>query len=87
MKAQTLVLIAALTTQPLLVPANAAGCLKGAAVGGVAGHYEGHHAILGAISGCVIGRHMAAKQRREEEQRRQAAGTFAHGTQGNRATD
>ena len=28
------------------VLANAAGCLKGAAVGGVAGHFAHHHAIL-----------------------------------------
>jgi hypothetical protein len=28
-------------------PANAAGCLKGAVVGGVAGHYVGHHGVLG----------------------------------------
>jgi hypothetical protein len=41
--------------------ADAAGCLKGAAVGAVAGHYYHHHAILGAIAGCAIGHHMAAK--------------------------
>jgi hypothetical protein len=36
-------------------PAYAAGCLKGAAVGGVAGHLAGHHAVLGAGAGCIIG--------------------------------
>jgi hypothetical protein len=43
-------------------PAEAAGCLKGAAVGGVAGHYLGHHGVLGAAAGCVIGRHQANKR-------------------------
>jgi outer membrane lipoprotein SlyB len=42
--------------------ANAKGCLKGAAVGGVAGHYASHHGILGAVAGCVIGRHEANKR-------------------------
>lgn len=43
---------------------NAKGCLKGAAVGGVAGHYTGHHGLLGAAAGCVIGRHEANKRDR-----------------------
>jgi uncharacterized protein YcfJ len=42
-----------------LAPANAAGCMKGAVVGGVAGHYMGHHGWLGAAAGCLIGRHRA----------------------------
>lgn len=49
-------------------PAYAAGCLKGAAVGGVAGHFLGHHALLGAGAGCVIGHHEAAKHARERAQ-------------------
>jgi outer membrane lipoprotein SlyB len=44
--------------------ADAKGCLKGAAVGGVAGHYSGHHGLLGAAAGCVIGRHEANKRDR-----------------------
>lgn len=44
--------------------AEAKGCLKGAAVGGVAGHYSGHHGVLGAAAGCVIGRHEANKRDR-----------------------
>lgn len=36
-------------------PAPAAGCLKGAVIGGVAGHYVGHHGLLGAGAGCLIG--------------------------------
>jgi hypothetical protein len=46
------------------VSAEAKGCLKGAAVGGVAGHYSGHHGLLGAAAGCVIGRHEASKRDR-----------------------
>jgi len=43
-------------------PALAKGCLKGAAVGGVAGHYVGKgHAVAGAAAGCWIGHHRAAK--------------------------
>ena len=38
-------------------PPQAAGCLKGAAVSEVAGHYAGHHGVLGAGAGCVIGHH------------------------------
>ena len=47
--------------------ADAKGCLKGAAVGGVAGHYSGHHGILGAAAGCVIGRHEANKRDRMQK--------------------
>ena len=48
--------------------AQAAGCLKGAAVGGVAGHFAGHHAVLGALAGCAIGHHRAAVKRRQQQQ-------------------
>ena len=47
-----------------VAPAQAAGCLKGAVVGGVAGHFA-HHGVLGAGAGCVIGHHEAAKHERE----------------------
>ena len=48
------------------VPREAAaiGCLSGAAMGGVAGHYAGHHGILGAAAGCAVGHHAAVVQRR-----------------------
>jgi hypothetical protein len=49
-------------------PARAAGCLKGAAVGGVAGHVAGHHGVLGAGAGCVVGHHQANKHAREKAQ-------------------
>ncbi len=57
-------------------PAEAHGCLKGAAVGAFAGHYAHHHAVLGAIGGCIIGRHMANEKARQE----QAAKTHPHGS-------
>lgn len=37
-------------------PSEAAGCVKGAVVGGAAGHFIGHHGFLGAGAGCLIGR-------------------------------
>jgi hypothetical protein len=46
--------------------ANAAGCLKGAVVGGVAGHYAGNHGLLGAGVGCAVGRHQANKHARQQ---------------------
>jgi hypothetical protein len=48
------------------VGAHAAGCMKGAAVGAVAGHYVGKgHAVLGATGGCIAGRHMANRKAKE----------------------
>jgi hypothetical protein len=47
-------------------PADAAGCLKGAVVGGVAGHYAGNHGLLGVGAGCLIGRHYVKKHARQE---------------------
>jgi uncharacterized protein YcfJ len=58
-------LLAAVGVLPI-ASANAAGCLKGAVVGGVAGHYFGHHGLLGAGAGCLIGRHHANKMAREQ---------------------
>ena len=37
---------------------EARGCLKGAVVGGVGGHFV-HHPVLGAVAGCAVGHHMA----------------------------
>jgi hypothetical protein len=56
----------ALSSAALPVSANAAGCLRGAAVGGVAGHFVGHHTLAGAAVGCAIGHHEAAKRTRDE---------------------
>ena len=46
--------------------AEAKGCLKGAAVGGVGGHVAGGHGVLGAAAGCAVGRHMANKKAKKE---------------------
>jgi outer membrane lipoprotein SlyB len=48
--------------------ADAKGCIKGALVGGAAGHYANHHGFLGAAAGCVIGHHMANKKAKENGQ-------------------
>ena len=37
-------------------PAEAAGCIKGAIIGGLAAHFTHHNGVLGALGGCVIGR-------------------------------
>jgi hypothetical protein len=44
-----------------LPAAQAKGCIKGAVAGGIAGHYAGHHGFLGAVSGCIAGRHTAKR--------------------------
>ena len=50
------------------IVANAHGCIKGAAVGGVVGHVAGHHAVAGAAVGCVIGHHRATVKERKSAQ-------------------
>jgi len=50
-------------------PVQAAGCLEGAAVGGAAGHLAGHHTLVGAGVGCLIGRHEANKNERDNAYR------------------
>ncbi len=59
------ILTAALACAALAIPAtaDAKGCLKGAAVGGVGGHMIGRgHAVAGAAAGCMAG-HMHAKHK------------------------
>lgn len=71
MKALSIALaIAALTGAGAALPhqADAAGCVKGAIVGGVAGHFAHRHTMLGAGAGCVIGHHMANKHAREQRE-------------------
>ena len=41
--------------------ADAKGCIKGALIGGIAGHYASHHGVLGAAAGCVVGHHLAKR--------------------------
>ena len=42
-------------------PKPKGGTMKGAAVGAVAGHMMGHHAVAGAAAGAAIGHHERAK--------------------------
>ena len=45
----------------------AKGCVRGAIVGGVAGHYVGKgHALAGAAAGCIVARHHYAQKAREQ---------------------
>jgi phage tail tape-measure protein len=53
------------------VPADAKGCIKGAIVGGIAGHYAHHHGLIGAATGCLVGRHLAKKHQQELQQQEQ----------------
>jgi len=67
----TKISVAALTAIVMLVGARCAdakGCLKGAFVGGVAGHYVGRHGLLGAAAGCIVGRHEAKRHERQRMQ-------------------
>ena len=48
--------------------ANAHGCIKGAAVGGLVGHVAGHHGLAGAAVGCAVGHHRAKVKGREAAQ-------------------
>jgi hypothetical protein len=54
--------VAVFLTLATVTSAEAKGCIKGALVGGTAGHVAGHHGLLGAATGCVIGRHEANKR-------------------------
>jgi outer membrane lipoprotein SlyB len=59
--------VLALALTALAMPAHAKGCIKGAVVGGAVGHYAAHHGVIGALAGCVIGRHEANKRDREQQ--------------------
>lgn len=55
-----------------------AGCIKGAVVGGVAGHLAHHHAVIGAIAGCAIGHHMAVERKKREREQAQQQNHIGH---------
>ena len=65
MKAQVALLSLFAALIAVSAPAQAKGCLKGAAVGGVGGHVVGGHGLAGAAIGCAVGRHRANKKDRE----------------------
>jgi hypothetical protein len=62
-----ILLIFALSLAAAALPpiAGAHGCIKGATIGGVAGHLAGHHGVAGAAVGCAIGHHRAKVKERE----------------------
>ena len=69
MKVLSIALVAAvLAMSSALLPgtANAAGCVRGAVVGGAVGHFAGHHTLAGAAIGCAIGHHRDARRMRDE---------------------
>jgi hypothetical protein len=67
MKAQLAVISIVAALVLFSAPASAKGCVKGAAVGGVADHVVGHHSVLGAAAGCAVGRHRANKAAKQRE--------------------
>ena len=75
---KTVAMFLALTLAAAAGSAEAHGCLKGAAVGGVAGHFAHHHALLGAGAGCVIGHHYAKKHEREQRAAMQGGDPHHH---------
>jgi hypothetical protein len=72
MKSQIAILSLFAAVAMVSAPAQAKGCLKGAAVGGVGGHVVGHHGLIGAAVGCAVGRHRANKK---DAQAQRAAAT------------
>ena len=66
MKTSILALALVSTLSLVSQVAEAKGCLKGAAVGGVGGRLAGGHGLLGAGAGCLVGRHMANKKAKQE---------------------
>ncbi len=53
-----------------------AGCLSGAAIGGVAGHVVGHHGLLGAAVGCAVGHHRSEGRREQYDDRSNQQGGY-----------
>ena len=66
----TLAILTSSLTIGLAPAAEARGCIRGALVGGVAGHYVGRgHAVAGAAAGCLAGRHLANRADRRRAAR------------------
>jgi len=60
--------VALATSISATTPVLAKGCIRGAIVGGVAGHYVGRgHALAGAAAGCFIAHHHYAQQARAQK--------------------
>jgi hypothetical protein len=65
MKARILAIALVFPLATIVAEAQARDCLKGAAVGGLAGHFAGRHGVLGAAAGCAIAHHRAKVRDRE----------------------
>jgi outer membrane lipoprotein SlyB len=82
MKSKAIGLVACVVSLAIAGQANAAGCMKGAAAGGVAGHFVGKgHAVAGAAGGCAVGHHMANKKAKENSAQAQNRQTQAQTSQ------
>lgn len=46
--------------------AEAKGCIKGAIIGGIAGHYLAERGVVGAVAGCLAGRALANRRARQD---------------------
>lgn len=46
--------------------ADAKGCIKGAIIGGIAGHYLAERGVVGAVAGCLAGRALANRRAQRE---------------------
>src|SRR3954451_18268229 len=80
---------AAIAGGALTIPntADAEGCMKGAAVGGVAGHMVGSgHATAGAATGCAVGHHEANKKDEKKQEQGNQQHANSQGAQPNDQT-
>ncbi|MGC5779536.1 hypothetical protein [Methylobacterium sp. NFXW15] len=59
--------VIALVTLMSVGAAEAKGCIKGAIIGGLAGHYLAERGVVGAVAGCIGGRYLANRQARRNE--------------------
>ncbi|MHB2205468.1 hypothetical protein [Methylobacterium sp. CM6257] len=57
----------AIVTLVSIGAAEAKGCIKGAIIGGLAGHYLAERGVVGAVAGCLGGRYLANRQARRKE--------------------
>ena len=48
--------------------AEAKGCIKGAIIGGLAGHYLAERGVVGAVAGCLGGRYLANRNARRQRE-------------------
>jgi outer membrane lipoprotein SlyB len=72
MKAKAMISGVLVTLVCMSSQSYAAGCMKGAAVGGAGGHFVGSgHAVAGAAGGCVVGHHEASKKAKEDTSKAQ----------------